>query len=568
MWRTIPGSKQHEPAFIRPMGLTELGFYWTAGSRGTGDLYQLLAVSATGSSLPSDSRFIETWASVKRRFPLLAAQVRLVEGIESFVVQQNYVSDVRIGELTFTMINSSEVQDFIHNLLDGPRPLSNELLARGYIIRHSDCSNKLHVLLVTTHFIADLKSGATIARTFFDTLSSEREPPYEPLSRRLGMVPASEALWPYDNVATVKRRWRKAIGFALFSIRMAKFRGGNSFPRKALNGSVRSRMLTANVPLHISKAILTNCREQGITFGNAFAILTHIAMSRVLQRLYLQGHMSEEAWQYRRRQPTYTHGPLDLRGYLNPAWYRKGGGGELFLSVSFFYFSLPLMPTSSQAAHCDKREPPPFSDMLSHERFRLRCNKMQTQAQQFLRHPLFLEITTGSHLAHLVSAKSAAERMAQSRTSSDSDEELGSYDCGFSETVFAFGITNVGVVDDLLPMKYPMDPDHPLSPWSTTPHPAKAGFPTPPTPTRGVDRPSSACSLCIDDWQIYLQCQPGELYIGSGVVQEQLTMKVFFDANAYDDIMVREWLEEVKAACIWYLGPSLSEEMSTLQSKL
>ncbi|KIJ57808.1 hypothetical protein HYDPIDRAFT_34772 [Hydnomerulius pinastri MD-312] len=557
MWRAAPESRPNHPVFVRPLGLTELAFYWTATRRGSGDIYMSLEVGATDNSLPSDAKFTETWCSIRRRFPLLAAQVRVVDGKECFVVQESYLSHVRAGELTLITIASSEVQNFIHDLLDGSRPLSDELLARVYIIRHPDCSNKLHILFVATHMIADHKSSATLSRVFLDVLSSGRDLPHLPLADRLAMVPAREALWPHNGMTAARRHWRKAIGFAVFS-------GGNSFPRKEPAALVRSRMLATAIPPDISKTILATCRAQGITFGNAFSILTHIAMSRVLHRLYLRGLISEEDWQYCRMQPTYINSPLDLRSYLDPVWYRNGGGGELLLSSSSLRLSLPFMPISLQTP-ANRSEPPPFRDMLSLARFHLRCKVMKSQTQKLFRHPLFLETTIGSSLALLEQAKSATDRDAKS------GEELGcrAYSSS-SGVVAAYTITNLGVIDNIFPTSYPLDSEHPLSPWSPATHPAKAGFLTSstPTPTRnGGDRPSGAYCLHVDDWQTYLQCRPGELYIASSIFQEQLTMTMRFDATIYDGEMVREWLEEVKAACIWYLGYAQSGALPTPQSR-
>ncbi|KIJ63122.1 hypothetical protein HYDPIDRAFT_92981 [Hydnomerulius pinastri MD-312] len=539
MWRAAPESRLNHPVFVRPLGLTELAFYWTATRRGSSDIYTSLEVGATDNSLPSDAKFTETWCSIRRRFPLLAAQVRVVDRKECFVVQESYLSHVRAGEVTFVTIASSEVQSFIHDLLDGSRPLSDELLARVYIIRHPDCSNKLHILFVAAHMITDHKSSVALARVFLDVLSSGCDLPHLPLADRLAMVPAREVLWPRNGMTAARRHWRKAIGFAIFSVRLSKFRGGNSFPRKEPAAPVRSRMLATAIPPDISKTIRATCRAQGITFGNAFSILTHIAMSRVRHRLYLRGLISEEEWRYCRTQPTYINSPLDLRSYLDPVWYRNGGGGELLLSSSSLRFSLPFMPISPQTP-LNGSEPPPFRDMLSLARFHLRCKVMQSQAQKLFRHPLFLETTIGSSLALLEQAKSAAGRDAES------GQELGcrAYSSSGGPVVAAYIVTNLGVVS----------------------------FPTPstptPTPTRIGHRPSSAYCLHVNDRQTYLQCRPGELYIASSIFQEQLTMSVRFDTTAYDGEMVREWLEEVKAACIWYLGCAHSEALPTPQSRL
>ncbi|KIJ61305.1 hypothetical protein HYDPIDRAFT_116060 [Hydnomerulius pinastri MD-312] len=127
-------------------------------------------------------------------------------------------------------------------------------------------------------------------------------------------------------------------------------------------------------------------------------------------------------------------------------------------------------------------------------------------------------------------------------------------------------------MDHILPTRYPLDSGHPPSQRSPVAHPAKAGFPTPCTsaPTHDEHGDATASRLCVVDWQSCMHCQPGELYILSAVFQEQLVTRVFFDANAYVEGMVQEWLGEVKAACVWYFGRAHLETVpaGTLQTKL
>jgi hypothetical protein len=51
-----------------------------------------------------------------------------------------------------------------------------------------------------------------------------------------------------------------------------------------------------------------------------------------------------------------------------------------------------------------------------------------------------------------------------------------------------------------------------------------------------------------------MRCNPGELYLGAVTMQKQLVPFVQFDSNAFDEVLIEEWLTEVKMALEFYLG--------------
>jgi hypothetical protein len=53
------------------------------------------------------------------------------------------------------------------------------------------------------------------------------------------------------------------------------------------------------------------------------------------------------------------------------------------------------------------------------------------------------------------------------------------------------------------------------------------------------------------------------LYLGTSTKQNVLELWVYWDANVYQESMVHEWLDEIRAATEWYLG---SQEQ--IQTKL
>lgn len=126
-------------------------------------------------------------------------------------------------------------------------------------------------------------------------------------------------------------------------------------------------------------------------------------MTRVLYRRYLRGEISKEEWEYRKRQRYQTAGPLNLRPYLDKPWFESGGGGELVASISAFFYKLPFMTLGETERrqyneHDLSDGAPPFSDLLTFERFLYRAGLVKKQINEFLNHPLFLEFVGVSSL--------------------------------------------------------------------------------------------------------------------------------------------------------------------------
>jgi len=51
-----------------------------------------------------------------------------------------------------------------------------------------------------------------------------------------------------------------------------------------------------------------------------------------------------------------------------------------------------------------------------------------------------------------------------------------------------------------------------------------------------------------------LRCRPSELYLGASTSRKSLHVGVYWDNNVFEEDIVTEWLEEVRAAIDFYLG--------------
>lgn len=156
----------------------------------------------------------------------------------------------------------------------------------------------------------------------------------------------------------------------------------------------RSCMASTTLSKETSAAIIATCRRNKVTFGNAFPVCAQVAFARVLHRQYARGEISAERWEQIRREPHHVCGPLNVRPFLDSDWFLKGGGGEVCLSIGFFYHTLPYVPLGD----CDSADMkngqglPTFANLLSSGRFFLRSNIIKSQSAALLQDPLFLDI--------------------------------------------------------------------------------------------------------------------------------------------------------------------------------
>lgn len=572
-------SSPGQRVFFRPLGITESNFYWDGVFNSTADIVvhaHLRSTQANDPDIHSQPNVMRSWASVKKRFPLVAAEVQEYESGLRFILREEAVTHLRPADVTFKEINSlHHAESFINNIMDGPRPLSSQLLARIYVLRRTDRNDHFHIVIIIAHCVTDMPSTSTVLRTFLDTLSSRMEPPYISLDERVHMYQPLESRLSYGNLPLVKRRWRRALGYAIFTVWMTKFKGGHTLPgnfsHSTFNTPAKARSHISIFSSKVSSVILSNCRRHSITMNSACFALSQVALARVLCRRYIRGQISEEEWDYRKRQPMHFTGGLNLRPYQDLDWFQTGGSGDVGINISFFWYTLPFMPLGEMSkGDASKLElvdgAPDFQALMSFDRFLLRCAYVKAQAQEMFKHPRFIDICTAGH-DRVASTKEIALNWLEMKDSVlPEDGHGGKRSVQSLDPIAMQRGSALGNMETVLPLDYPLSPDHELSPLRSAPHPHRAGYPAWSPPVDDVEDAKTP-RLHIEYWRSHVHAHPGELYFGSSFANQQLQYFTSYDQRVFSEETVQEWMRELKDAAMWYLGQSHDDKVS-LQSKL
>ncbi|KAF9500164.1 hypothetical protein BDN71DRAFT_1440734 [Pleurotus eryngii] len=529
-WIQRPATHTPYRVYERPLGHTELSFYHDSLLSGTSDTTRHVLVQAQESQEPSlfsELNVARAWVDTKQYFPLLGSQMLVDLGGASgqFIVNEEDLWSYKSSEVHFLTIDSArDAEELLLDLRHGERRLNSQTLVQVYILRRVDLPSHYHVMIQVAHAITDGMSNIALLKYFMDSLCTVRPKPN--LEERLGMAMASEELDPCLRLSLPRQRWIRAISEVIRSIRWDKLKGGHTLPQiQDPFSSVappKSYLTRLSLPEDMTKKIIATCRRHSLTFGHVYAVLAQIAITRILCRRYVEGCISQEEWEMRRRQPMHTGGPLNLRPYLDKEWLAKGGHATVGCAIAFFWYTLPFMPLGSAANLSVGDNLPSFAELLSRDRFFLRTDLVKKQSNHTFRHPLFGSIVKQQ-------SRDRIQRVVQVLQNFEAVKASGG-EVAPSKTPFvlSFAGSSMGNVENIEQYGYPS--------------------------RKGKDSAPQTPLLRIIATETYLRCRPGELYLGSATARNMLHMYVFFDGNAYEESTVDEWLKEIKDAAIWYLG--------------
>ncbi|EIW77174.1 hypothetical protein CONPUDRAFT_157435 [Coniophora puteana RWD-64-598 SS2] len=582
----------------RPLGLTESAFYYDHMLNGTATTSMNVHLRTTDPSLSmfSPENVRRAWSSVRQRLPLLCTRIEerrspspstdleAQEHTPHFVLHEADIQEKVCETLSFGSVGDpEEVDAFIQAIQDGPRYISRNAISRMHILHRADCpaGTELHVVFVLAHCITDSLGTSTVLRSFFDTLASKREHPYLPLEARLGLYRPLEEKVSYGDLSMAQRRWRRAIGWAIHSVRKRSIKGGHTLPWKLTTRSAstpaRSRLLVHTFTRGESDRIIASCRRARTTLNAAYYVLGQVALARVLARRYLAGEMSAAEWTYRTREPMFFYGPLNLRPYLEQP---EGGTGmgDMGMHISWYEWVLPHMPLGPLARVRSPGEytgpladgAPPFEALMGRKRFFHRCALLGDQADKMFRHPRFVDVAVASHAGRAAASKKAAlEWLKEGEGIRKDAEEVRPERLRDGDHVCAQSGSSLGDMDFLIPRKYPLPSTHPLSPLSPNPSPIRAGYPPSLEQFVPDHEKHPAPNLFVDYWRTHLHARPLSLYFGAATLHQRLEFFAFIDENVFAEQDVKEMVREIIAASEWYLGRDERKvDAMPLQSRL
>ncbi|PFH48687.1 hypothetical protein AMATHDRAFT_196205 [Amanita thiersii Skay4041] len=528
--------------FTRRLGPTE-AFYWDSQFDRAADSLQFVEAESTGSESHSVSLFdIEnvrrTWKQVKKVYPLLSA--RAFAGPDNigifFQLTEKRLWEVGPEEIHISTVNSSEeARYFAHSLITTERQLSDHLLARLYVLRHLNHPNKAHVIFHAAHCVTDGTSNNIFLSTFLELLSSSSQNEEWNLEHQLAFAIPCEHRMPTYQLPLPRRRWKYAMGQVISSLRSQKLSGGHTLPRKFTKMTPYTPASSGSEVVELSPEtsviVVRNCKKLGMTFGNVYPVLAQVAFGRLLCKRYVAGHIGEDEWDYRRKEPMVHSGPLNMRPYLSKLRDRTGFAG-IGVAVCYYFYTLPFMPLGS-ASRLKLGDPvPSFSELLSFDRFLLRARSIRQQAVNYINHPLFLDIARAQTFRRLEQSKHIALRW-QSGIEVNSEEltaKVPVQEQACEGYVMAHGGSSFGNMDAIIAQNYPRK--------------AKEGSPL---------------RIKLLDVGVILHSKSDQLYLGAATLKQRLCVHSFWDRNVYSDAVVTEWLEEVKSAIEHYLGSEIGD---------
>ncbi|KAK0463954.1 uncharacterized protein EV420DRAFT_1116955 [Desarmillaria tabescens] len=520
--------------YERSLGLNELHFYLRGRVlHGATDsaLSVCFEVAKDENFLITEETVGNAWVFAKQMYPLLGAQVETVGDRDEdvhFVVDERRLKVHISGEVIFMTVPSfSDVDATVENILNQERILDDFHLVRLFVFRQSDQKNCFHIVIHAAHCVSDGISHYTVARTLLAFLSSSSPPVPPRLSKRLALSLATDDLYPVRNLNLATQRWHKAMAHVIASIRSAKFStGGQTLPGNVAvhmnENPVDSRTTVLYFTAEETLRVMEICRNHGLSFGNVYVVLGQISMGRLLCRRYVQGLMTEEEWEFRKMEPTYTTGPINVRPYLDREWYTHGGAKNPMLSIGFYLYPMSFVPLKPEGAHST------FDVLLSRQRFWYRCRNMQKRANSLLKHPLFLDIGSVRYPPMIKMLKELLSK-AQTSYSKEEDLSISAIDQAKFGLVPSFGGSSFGSVDKLLPHEF----SDPVSGKTSRIHLRCSG--------------------------VRLRCRPGEIYLGASTFRNELGLVVYWDNNVTDKTVIEEWLQEVKRATSYYFLESSRE---------
>ncbi len=229
-WVLQRNSAKEGRTYLRPLGTVERCYYLDSQRlRGATDTLHRIIVEVHGRGRQPEEVFSpvnvrRAWIMMKRRFPLLGAHIQQEDEDGRnvcFVVNNADLERLSQGEVEFGHTRSGkEVEEFMDTLLNGERPLSNQLLIRLFIFAEPE--HRYHIILYSAHCVSDGVAIYSLSRSLLEEIASPSNGKLWKLEQRLALAMPQDDLTPTARFTLPKQRWRVAIAKVICSLRSQK----------------------------------------------------------------------------------------------------------------------------------------------------------------------------------------------------------------------------------------------------------------------------------------------------------------------------------------------------------
>lgn len=159
---------------------------------------------------------------MKQQFPFLGARIETRGSQAFFVVEEQSLRSTLPTEVIVRNVASvNDTNALVFDLMNGGKYLSNNKLARLFILPETNRPNFHHIIFHGAHCIADEAANIAFTRTFLDRLSSTDPLPIWDIKQQLALSVSSDALVPRTATSVARQRWHKAIGWGLGVVSMS-----------------------------------------------------------------------------------------------------------------------------------------------------------------------------------------------------------------------------------------------------------------------------------------------------------------------------------------------------------
>ncbi|KAF9454147.1 hypothetical protein P691DRAFT_718074 [Macrolepiota fuliginosa MF-IS2] len=385
----------------RRLGDTEASYYLPSRESGVNDMYLHLGFNALPRQLCRD-RVHLVWAILRARHPLLGARIEMhgYDDIRFVYDCPKRAEDILQSALGGLEFRSQTKNELIDSYLNGDRTLSNDRLS--YLILSSgsapqdgtvdeNAEQTFDLLICATHYLGDGMALHTFANHFFGLLGGSLS------ENELGELLEHEFNRLYvgnDNLDhTLPRhvedrlpplpesKFFKAVSKVDFKLNQRKLLGGHGFPRRH-NQFRHTIVPTFSFDPSRTKAILQNCKVNGVSISSALFALCNVAWART----------HNQNWE----QPIMMYSALNLRPFLKAE--KALIDSYWFIAIGYFNVVLPAFTPQS-------------SDIKS--TFWYRARSAKKQSMDAAKHPLIVSR----------SIEMAQERASRARVWARQDDE-------------------------------------------------------------------------------------------------------------------------------------------------